>query len=210
MNLNDCKVALIGTGALSLELVESFGIDRFVAAYTDIAFLNQARIDLPLFFSMGALSAKASHYVLAVADPSERTRLSALLDEHGMKPAPPMIMPGALISPSAVIGMGSVVGHGVQIGSRCRLGEHNFIMHNVVIGHDTRTGRYVTLCPGVFVSGYVDIDERVIVHANATLAKGIKVGSDVLICQGASCFRSIASGSHAIGNPAKIMQPMKK
>lgn len=201
------KIALIGSGALALELLEMFGRERFVAAYCDPQFVAAARIDLPLHTSLSALAQVATHYVLALADAADRTRLEQALQSAGMQPAPALILPSAVLSPSATIGAGSVIGHGVQIGSRCRVGQHNFVMHHAVMGHDSCTGDHVVLCPGVFVSGYVTLENAVTVQANAALAKGITIGEAALIAQGASCFRSVPAGMQAIGNPARIIPP---
>ncbi|MGI4848984.1 MAG: hypothetical protein ACRYGK_12715, partial [Janthinobacterium lividum] len=85
--------ALIGTGAMALELLELFGAQAFAACFTDAAFAAAARVHLPLCTDMAQLRCHASHFVLALADPEDRRRLAQRLLAAGLLPAPPMVLP---------------------------------------------------------------------------------------------------------------------
>ena len=204
---NDNGIALIGSGALALEIIELVGSSTFSACYTDPEFISLARVDLPLFSDLQALRKKTRYFILGLAVPADRVRLTSLLIGAGFEPASPLIMPSAVISPSSSIGLGTIIGNGTQLGSQCKIGAHNVIMHHVVLGHDTTTGEHVIFNSGVCVAGYVNIADNVVVNANATLATEIDVGDNAFIAPGAVCFRSVPAGFRAVGNPARLFSP---
>ncbi len=200
-------IALIGAGALAQELLELFSAADarfFSACYAEPEFTTGARIGLPLISDLSALRKKARYFVLGLAAPQDRVRITYQLTAAGLEPAHPLIMPTAIVSPTASLAPGTLIGHGVQVGSRCRIGAHNLLMHHVVFGHDTTTGEHVILNSGVYVAGYVTLHDKVVINANATLTKGIVVGENAFIAPGAVCFRSVPESATAVGNPARF------
>ena len=51
----------------------------------------------------------------------------------------------------------------------------------------------------------VVIGERVSLGARSIVAKGVTIGSDVVVCPGAVVTRSLPPGSFAVGNPARVI-----
>jgi acetyltransferase-like isoleucine patch superfamily enzyme len=198
-------IALIGTGAVAQEIVETFGMACFVAAYCEPQYAQAAYVRLPIYTSLEQLRQVASHYVIGLADPAHRIRLASAAEEHGLIAAPPLVASTARVSPSAIVGNGSVFAHGVQIGANAIVGEHNLFTYHAIFGHDSRSGQHVVLGPAVHVAGEVILGDGVTARANATLAKGITVGDHALIVQSAACFRSIPPHATVIGNPARVV-----
>jgi acetyltransferase EpsM len=196
-------IVLVGTGAIAQEMVDTFGSERFVAAYCDPAYAASARVSLPVHIALAPLRALASCYVLGLADPADRLRLATELERHGLRAASPLVADTARVSPSALLGEGTVLAPGVQIGPRARVGAHNMLMHHTVFGHDAVSGMQAVIGPGVHVAGDTVIGDCVVIRANATLAKGITVGDHALIAQSAACFRPVPAHTTAIGNPAR-------
>ena len=198
------RIALIGNGAMALEIFELMAPNTFSVGFSDPAYAAGNRVDLPQCTEISALSQIASHYALAIANMHDRSRMVTDLENAGLRPCAPILAPGAIVSPSAVLSAGTLLGNGVQVGARCKIGPHNLLMHNVVFGHDSQTGVHGIFSPGVFIAGYVSIGDRVTIQANAAIARSLTVGDGALIGQGASCFRSVPAGASAIGNPARI------
>jgi len=197
-------IALIGTGALALEILEYFGRQTFSCCFSDPEFAANSRLELPLHTDIDTLQRHAHFFVLGMAVPQDRLDLCARLAAAGMEPAPPLIGSGTVISPSATVAAGSVIGHGVHVGSRSQIGPHNLVMHNTILGHDLTTDEHVIISPTVFVAGYVRIGKCTVINAHASLARDLVVGAQAFIAQGAACFRNVPDGGRAIGNPAKI------
>lgn len=55
----------------------------------------------------------------------------------------------------------------------------------------------------------VVIGKRASLGARSIVAKGVTIGSDVVVCPGAVVTRSLPSGAFAAGNPARVVDKLK-
>ncbi|MBC2741993.1 MAG: acetyltransferase [Desulfosarcina sp.] len=108
------------------------------------------------------------------------------------------------------------IGEGTVICAGCILTTNIVIQKQVqlnlhcTIGHDVVMEDYVTLAPGVHVSGYVHIGKRVYVGTGAVFINGkenapLMIGDDVIIGAGACVTKSIPAGVWG-GVPAKKLR----
>lgn len=110
------------------------------------------------------------------------------------------------------IGAGTVICAGNILTTDITLGRHVQINLDCTIGHNVVMGDYATLAPGVHVSGYVRIGQRVYVGTgaviiNGTQAEPVVIEDDVVIGAGACVVRSVPVGLTVVGVPAK---PLKR
>lgn len=123
-----------------------------------------------------------------------------------------LIHPRVEMSKLIEIGEGTVICAGNILTTNIVLGKHIQINLSCTIGHDVIMRDYVTLAPGVLISGYVHIGKRVYIGTGAVIINGTKnnpivIGDDVVIGAGASVTQSIPSGETWVGVPAR---PIKK
>ena len=71
------------------------------------------------------------------------------------------------------------------------------------MGHDCVFGDYVTLNPGVNVSGNVTLNDCVTIGTGACIIEDISVGENSMIGAGAVVVRDVMSDTIAVGVPAK-------
>jgi sugar O-acyltransferase (sialic acid O-acetyltransferase NeuD family) len=121
-----------------------------------------------------------------------------------------IIHPGVEKSKWVEIGKGTVICAGTILTTNIKLGQHVQINLNCTIGHDVVMDDYVTLAPGVHVSGCVYLGKRVYVGTGAVFVNGtannpLVIGNDVIIGAGACVTRSIASGVWG-GVPARNLK----
>jgi acetyltransferase-like isoleucine patch superfamily enzyme len=90
-------------------------------------------------------------------------------------------------------------GPGIKIGRHTMLGWHCEIMDTDI--HDTHPDRRRT---GVPASGKVVIGENVMIGSNAKIFKGVNIGDNAVVANGAVVMRSIPPNSLAYGNPAQV------
>lgn len=99
---------------------------------------------------------------------------------------------------------GVVIYPGCRLGFDVTLGDHVHAQFNSVISHGCRVGDYVTLCPGVVLSGDVVVEDDVFVGANATIIHGgITIGRGALVGAGAVVIDNVSAGATMAGVPAR-------
>lgn len=103
---------------------------------------------------------------------------------------------------------GLIIGAGCRITNSIRFGAHVLLNLNVTVGHDALLGDFVSIMPGVNVSGNVDLEPDVYIGTGATIINGsnqnfLTVGRGSVIGAGAVVARDIPPGVTAVGIPAK-------
>jgi len=136
--------------------------------------------------------------VAGVGVPAVRERLMAKAAASGFF-FKTLIHPRVEMSRWIEIGEGSVICAGNILTTNISLGKHVQINLDCTIGHDVVMDDFVTLAPGVHVSGYVHLGKRVFVGTGAVFINGaedkpLEIGDDVVIGAGACVTRSIAKG----------------
>ena len=144
----------------------------------------------------------ATHYVVGIAAPRVRERLASLFDAAGLKPAT-LIHPTATFGRDVVMGAGSVLCAGSGVTTNIRIGRHVHLDRLVTVGHDCTIGDFVTIHPGVVVSGSVAIGAGSLLGTTSCIMPGRSLGSDVIVGAGALVTRDVAVGSTVVGIPAR-------
>ena len=199
------KILLIGAGALARDMITSFGIGRFCAAYVDPAYApDEPPYGIKLVSDWREAAREATHFVLAIADMAQRARMVSQATEAGLQAADALIVEDARLASDVIIGKGSVVGHFAAVGPGARLMEHVLVMHGCTVGHDTQLAANVVLCSGVRTGGYSAVGRDCFIGPNAVVSPHVKVGAQCHVAAGAVCFRNVPDERIAIGNPARL------
>ena len=123
---------------------------------------------------------------------------------------------GGWISPNITVGEGSLIAPTpTYVGPRTTIGAHSMVMALCTIAHDCTIGDFVTICPGVNVSGYVSIEDDVFVGAGATIINGtakapLRLGRGATIYAGAVVLQAVTAGARVAGNPATDVRSFLK
>jgi len=121
-----------------------------------------------------------------------------------------IIHPKVELSKWVEVGKGSIICEGSILTINIVIGEHVQINLGSTIGHDVVMSDYVTLAPGVHISGCVNIGKRVYIGSGAVVINGtnenpIIIGDDAVIGAGACVINSVPSGCTVVGVPAKVV-----
>jgi sugar O-acyltransferase (sialic acid O-acetyltransferase NeuD family) len=114
--------------------------------------------------------------------------------------------------PGVHLGNGSVVCARSILTTSIDIGAHAQINLSCTIGHDVRAGSFLTLAPGVHVSGWVHFGERVYVGTGAVFVNGaedrpLDIADDVVVGAGAVVTKSVLEpGITVVGTPAKRLE----
>ena len=142
-----------------------------------------------------------ARYVVAIADPDARVKVSRLLDEFCLRAAK-LIHPSAVIGPCAISGDGLIVHANTTISSGVRIGDHCQVHYNATVGHDTELEDYVTVLPGANVAGNVRIETGVTVGSGAVVLQRRTIGAGAYVGAGAVVTRDVLPGTVVVGSPA--------
>ncbi len=159
--------------------------------------------------SYGADSTPAGmlpRYVIAIGLGAARRSLDKRLTEAGLTPAT-LIHPSAAIGARCEFAPGVIIAAGVVVTTNVRLGRHVFLNMNATVGHDCVFGDYVTVMPGVNISGRVTLNEGVECGSGAAFLPGVTVGRDTRVGAGAVVTKNLPAGCTAVGIPARPREP---
>jgi len=148
---------------------------------------------------------------LGIGPPAVRAKLAARVKAAGLTVAG-LIHPRVERSRFIDYGEAPIICAGNILTTNIKFGNHIQINLDCTIGHDVTFGDFVTLAPGVHVSGWVTLEEGVYVGTGATLINGTQnqplvVGAGAIIGAGACVVGSLAPGVTAVGVPAKPRGP---
>lgn len=127
----------------------------------------------------------------------------------------------ALIHPSATFGRlqkqvanssrGLLLAAGVRMMSTIDIGSFVVVGLNSTIGHDCVIGDYVSIMPGVNISGNVLLDECCYIGSGAVILQGdstnkLRIGQRVTVGGGSVVTKSVSCGLTVYGVPARPKQ----
>lgn len=196
MNFN--IVGAGGVGRETLDAALAAGLE--VAAFVDDAKAGSEVRGLWVFASSDVPDGGV--FVIGIADPKVRERLTPVLAARGMQPTT-VVHPRAIIAPEVTIGPGCIILGGAHISSSVRLGAHVQVHYNATLGHDAVLDDFTTVYPGANVSGAVHLRRGATVGSNAVVLQGRTVGEFAFVGAGAVVTRDVAPGTVVVGSPAR-------
>ena len=145
--------------------------------------------------------------VVAVGDPAAReqcVRKCVAADLSFVS----LVHPRAETSQWVTIGQGTIVCAGAVLTTNITIGQHVHINVGCTVSHDADLADFVTLSPGVHLSGWVSVGRRVFLGTGAVVINGssarpIRIGEDAIVGAGACVVGDVAPGTTVVGVPAR-------
>ena len=124
------------------------------------------------------------------------------------------IEPGAIIRDKVSIAKNAVVMMGAVINIGAEIGEGTMIDMNAVVGARGKIGKRVHLGAGAVVAGVLEppskspceIEDDVLIGANAVILEGVKIGHGSVVAAGSVVVDDVPSNVVVAGTPAQIIK----
>ena len=209
------KLVLLGAGGHALDILGlvldiNHSLEKRQNGLITIAgMLSDSEIDLKRFsgFDIGQVgsisdldSLDATHYVIAVGDAQNRLKINEKTQTD--------LQAATLIHPSVAAGFGCSFGEGTvvlgstRISPKCIIGNHVYISHGVLIGHESKIGNFSSVFPGALIAGNVTFGLAATAGSGCTVIEKIAVNDHAFIAAGSVVIREVPSGAKVMGVPA--------
>jgi sugar O-acyltransferase (sialic acid O-acetyltransferase NeuD family) len=151
-------------------------------------------------------------FIVAIGNPHIKMRMVEKALDAGLYPAETIIHNTARIQDRGTckIGKGGLISPNCILTTNILLGDFVTLNLATTVGHDTTIGNFSTTNPGVHISGFVNIGERVEIGTGACIKNNTNIVSDNMI--GAQCVvvKNIEDSDGVyIGVPSKKLRSLK-
>jgi sugar O-acyltransferase (sialic acid O-acetyltransferase NeuD family) len=149
--------------------------------------------------------ARFEEFVLGIGSPAAKKTLVARALESGLRPAPTVVHPRALVQGNDChIGVGGIIAPGCVLTTNVQFGDYVLLNLNCTVGHDAVLGDYVTCNPGCQISGNVTLGEGVALGTGTAIRDKITIAPGVVTGAQTCIVRDVSEPNvTVIGVPAK-------
>jgi sugar O-acyltransferase (sialic acid O-acetyltransferase NeuD family) len=215
MTESTIPVVILGAGGFAREVLDVFDAANAAKASFDVLgyivdteYVESGKVinGKPILGDYEWLRGKpAIKCICGVGAPEVRFRMINRVHEIGAGFCS-IIHPGAIMSSWNTIGEGSVITAGCILTNQIRIGNHVHVNLDCTIGHDAVLQDFVTLAPGVHVSGKVNIEEGSYIGTGVNIIEGKRIGAWSVVGAGSTVIRDIPENATAVGVPAQVIK----
>jgi sugar O-acyltransferase (sialic acid O-acetyltransferase NeuD family) len=209
------KILIYGAGGFAREVkdvvdaMEEAGKTVRCIGFLDDAVKNHGRTIYDVTVHGGADRirdfAEQVEFLIGIGNPVAKKKIAEKIAGNGGRFAK-AFHPAVVTSRYVEYEEGSIVTAGVILTNRIRVGRHVILNLDVTIGHDCVLEDFVTVAPGVHISGNVSIGEGSDIGTGAAIIQGVRIGRWSMIGAGAVVTKDLPDNCTAVGVPAKIIK----
>ena len=214
MNLQ--KIVVIGAGGFAREVVDVFdAINTIRPTYNVIGYVVDPQYgtpgdqinDKPI---IGGLDWLAEHInevqaICGIGEPEQRNRVINRLQGKGVGFCS-IMHPDSIYTRWITIADGTIIAAGCILTNNIQIGNHVHINLDCTIGHDVIIEDFVTLAPGVHVSGNVILREGCYIGTGANIIEKKEIGVWSVVGAGSTVTANVPSNTTVVGVPGKVIK----
>ena len=144
--------------------------------------------------------------VFPLITPGHRQRIEVEAAARGFRVFASVIDPTAVISPRSSFEPGALINSGVLVGANTKTGRFAVLNRGASVGHNVVLEDFVTLGPGAIVCGGCRLQKGVFLGAGAIVTPDITVGANSIIGAGAVVVKNVPERAVVVGNPGAIVR----
>ena len=141
--------------------------------------------------------------VIAIGNPKIRSQIFKKLSTKPNICYPNIIAKDVRISNTNKIGIGNIICTHTVLTTNISIGNFNHINLSCTLGHDTILNDYITVYPGVNISGNVVIDSLVELGTGAKIIQGLTISSGIVVGAGGVVVKDLTDKGTYVGIPVK-------
>lgn len=208
------KVVIIGAGGFGREVLDIFdAINAEGPAYNVLGFVVDPQYgkpptvvnDRPILGGLDWLASRISEVeiICAVGAPELRFRMV-------QRASAPTARFCSVVHPSVVssrwisVGNGSILAAGCVLTNQIQIKEHVHVNLACTVGHDCRIDDFVTVSPGVHISGGVTIQRGAYIGTGANVLPGVEIGHWSVVGAGSTVLQDVPPNSIVVGTPGRV------
>lgn len=146
-----------------------------------------------------------AEFLVGIGSPAVRKRVADKVAHLGGRFAT-VLHPTAVTTRFVTFGEGTIVTAGVILTNRIAIGRHVILNLDVTVGHDCVLEDFVTVAPGVHISGNVRIGEGTEIGTGVVIIPGVRIGRWAIIGAGSVVTKNLPDRSTAVGVPARVIK----
>jgi sugar O-acyltransferase (sialic acid O-acetyltransferase NeuD family) len=117
-----------------------------------------------------------------------------------------LVHPTTLLTSRVSFGVGTVVLGRCTFSNQVRVGDHVHISINCTLGHDAMLDNYVSMAPGVHVSGNVHLKEGANIGTGTVIIERKVIGDWSIVGAGSTVVKDVPANSTVVGVPGKVIK----
>lgn len=208
-------IVIVGVGGLGREIAEWVeDINEVKPSFRVLGFLDDdvskhgsIRHELPVLGGLDWLGERSRTVatIVGVGNPAPKRRVVERLRAHSAG-FPSIVHPDAVVGRYVELGEGCVVCPGVIITTDICIGRFVTFNFDLTVGHDCTIDDYVTLAPGVHLSGYTKVREGADLGAGVVTIPSVEIGAWSVVGAGAAVTQDLPANCTAVGVPARVIK----
>ena len=149
---------------------------------------------------------KELHVALAIGNAAIRERIYEKYKKNSYLRYPNLIDPSVIMSSQVELGRGNIICAGNILTVNVKMGDFCIVNLDCTLGHDVVFDSFITIYPGVNVSGAVTIERCTEIGTGTKIIQGKKIGKNAVVGAGAVVITDIPDNCTAVGVPAKVIK----
>ena len=210
------KIVIVGAGGFGREVLDIFdAYNKIDDKYDVLGFIVDSEYgppgeiinDRPILGDTSWFDAhnKEISVVCAIGRPELRFSMVERLKQKCVQFCN-VVHPHALLTRYIATGNDVIVTAGSILTNNIKIGNHVHINLNCTVGHDCVLDDFVTLAPGVHISGKVSLCTGCYVGTGVNIIDKIHVGEWSIIGAGSTVINDVPPNSTVVGIPGKVIK----